>query len=136
MYGTLIRKRGNVQTVKTMIKTHIIKGYLFHFIYIPIALTYSIIQNELYNVLITIFFLSLVFGGIAYSFNYFITSIGLRLLKFSKIMPFALPTCIGLLLYYPINKWIKLLDFGGNYAYTIFLVLSTIINIGTYLKYR
>jgi hypothetical protein len=43
-----------------MIEKKILKGYLLHFIYIPVAVIYSIYQGEDFNVLSLIFLLSLI----------------------------------------------------------------------------
>lgn len=119
-----------------MNKDKILKAYLVHFIYVPAAIIYSLVVGEDMSVLILIFFLSLLAAGVAFGFNYLITLLGLNLFKSRILMAFILPTLVALLLYVPINSGLQYLDFGGNNAYIIFILVSSIVNLGAFMILR
>ncbi|MBN3584879.1 hypothetical protein JYB64_20990 [Algoriphagus aestuarii] len=114
----------------------ILKGYLVHFVYVPIAIVNSLINGEDINVLGLIIFITILIGFIAFGFNYSITILGLSLFKNKCIFAFLLPTMVAAGLYYPINELLQYLDFGGNSIYLLFLGISIFVNIGTFIFLR
>lgn len=103
--------------------------YLAHFIYIPLALGYSLYIGEGTDVLFLVLFLSVLVSIFAYAYNYIITVLTQRLFKSKKILPFLLPVILLLIMYVPVNYLLKKVDFGGEYALIIFLVTSAVINV-------
>lgn len=119
-----------------MNKSNILKYYIAHFIYVPLSLIYSLYVGEDIEVLILIFFLSLLTGVLAFGYNYVTTLLGLKLFRFKGLLAFVIPSIVLTLLYVPVNSVIQKLDFGGNYAFLIFLIISSLINISTYIILR
>ncbi len=119
-----------------MNKKRILKGYLIHFVYVPIAIVNSLIIGEDISVLGLVIFIAIIIGVIAFGFNYSITILGLSLFKTKYIWAFLLPTMVTVGLYYPINGLLQYLDFGGSSIYITFLCISIFINIGTFIILR
>jgi len=119
-----------------MIKEKISNRYLAHFIYVPVAIIYSLIIGEDISVLIFITFMSFIMGGLGFTFNYFITIFVLNSLKSRSIWPFIAPILVALLLYFPINELLQYIDLGGSFAFMLFVGISATINISVYFTLR
>lgn len=116
-----------------MNKNRILKGYFFHFVYVPIAIINSLINGEDLSVLGLIIFITIIIGFIAFGFNYSVTLLGLSLFKTKYFLAFLFPTLVSVGLFYPINELLQYLDFGGGFIYFVFIGISMVINVGTFL---
>lgn len=104
-----------------------------HFVYVPIAIINSLFLGEDINAIGLIIFITSIIGAFAFGFNYSITYIGLKLFKTNVILAFLLPTITQLILYIPISRSLQYLDFGGDYIYILFVIISMVVNIGVYI---
>ncbi|SFG16227.1 hypothetical protein [Pontibacter chinhatensis] len=110
--------------------------YLLHFIYLPIILIVSLINEEGdIGTIGLVMFLYTIILALNYLFNMAITIVTLKLIKNRNynIVGYLMPAVIALALFNPLQGLIEFLDLGGANLYWMLIGNSVIMNLITYL---